>query len=357
MKIADRPDGSWDSVQLVFRCDASREIGHGHLSRCLTVAATARMRGAVKVVFVTRPYDTDAVARVRAAGHEVVLVPCDASENEDLVLTAAQCARRSGAIVTDSHRFTAGYYADLRDGGRATLSFDDYAGVAYESDIVVNHNPSAPMLAWRVAPHTRLLLGLDYLPLRRQFREAERARPCVPQPESMVVNVGGAPSIEVLVTIVEGLARAVATRDVDVTVVSGYLPGSPDTLRRVTAVPPHWTVVADPPDMAARLTSADMAIVNGSLSGYEAAAVGVPVIMVPMAENQIDAVHACALGGMALELPKAEDLQADDVADSVTRLMADAALRESLGLKARARIDGRGADRILDSIGTLLGSI
>ena len=61
-------------MKIVFRTDASLQIGTGHVMRCLTLAHVLRERGA-KCRFVCREHPGNLIGVIREQGFEVLALP------------------------------------------------------------------------------------------------------------------------------------------------------------------------------------------------------------------------------------------------------------------------------------------
>lgn len=340
--------GSLTGLRIVFRCDGSSGIGFGHVSRCLTLAQGFHERGATDLTFISRNIDQGVIASIRAEGYACHLLPADIDEAEDLAATQAVCATGRSLLITDSHEFSDLYYRRLHESDVPIVSVDDYAGVAYASDLVINHNITAAKFAYKVAPHTRLLLGTSYFPLREQFRRlAQRPKRVRERVESVVIALGGMPDPDAIGRVLDGLREWARECRARVTVVMG-VQASAETVRQVKPhLPPLGQLLVNPMDLAALLWNSDLAIVNGSVTAYETAAIGTPLIMTAVSDNQIDAVAGFEEKGIAVTLPAAKDLVSEAVTAAVVKLAGDLNRRRNLAEAGRMLVDGGGTERIV----------
>ena len=76
---------------------------------------------------------------------------------------------------------------------------------------------------------------------------------------------------------------------------------------------------------------------------YEAAAVGIPTIII--AQNSREATHS-HLGNGNLYLGIGSVVTDEQITETVTRLLADPDLRQDLSDTSRASVDGKGLQRI-----------
>ena len=65
-----------------FRVDASTEIGHGHLMRCLTIADMLSKKS-LNSCFVSREMSESLHSKVTSMGHELFILPTPINESFD----------------------------------------------------------------------------------------------------------------------------------------------------------------------------------------------------------------------------------------------------------------------------------
>jgi spore coat polysaccharide biosynthesis predicted glycosyltransferase SpsG len=106
-------------------------------------------------------------------------------------------------------------------------------------------------------------------------------------------------------------------------------------------------VLAAPATLLDALLEADLVVTAGGQTLFEAAATGVPIVAVPVVENQRRQVETLsALGGAVAS-------GAEDLEDAVRSLAQDAAARSEMGTRAQQLIDGYGALRVAFAIDRL----
>jgi UDP-2,4-diacetamido-2,4,6-trideoxy-beta-L-altropyranose hydrolase len=123
--------------------------------------------------------------------------------------------------------------------------------------------------------------------------------------------------------------------DLDVLVIAG--PANPRGEHAVPGV----QVVRSVDDMAARMAWADLAIVAAGSTCWELACCGVPMIAIPVADNQLAVSEALSSLGVGVVLP-----QDGDVRGAVDQLIGDHARRAAMARRGRELVDGQGPLRV-----------
>src|SRR5262249_10333784 len=98
----------------------------------------------------------------------------------------------------------------------------------------------------------------------------------------------------------------------------------------------------DPPDLAALMVEADMAITTGSTSFWELACLGVPALIIVIADNQRAIAHAAENAGAAVVLGEGDHLDPRALAGTVTALAANPERRQQMSEAGRSLVDGKG---------------
>lgn len=327
-------------MRALFRCDASVGVGIGHVMRCLAFADTLRWAG-WSCAFATGPETIRAVPALASSG--VAMRPA-----EDARLDVADAT----LMVVDHYGLDAGFERQARAQGATVVVFDDLADRPHDCAILVDPTPGRPADDYRdrVPGSCRLMLGPKHAILHERWlarRPDALARLAQPRPvERIVVSMGGTDPRDATSRVLAALAQAKLGVHVDVILGAG----APQLARIAGMVGPGVTLHVDPPDPAAIAATADLAIGAPGTSSFERAALGLPAILIPLADNQRFVAAAFAAGGAA-EIVPAESL--DDPAGLAARtaaLAVDAGRRIAMSRKAAALTDGRGSLRLLAAV-------
>jgi UDP-2,4-diacetamido-2,4,6-trideoxy-beta-L-altropyranose hydrolase len=328
----------------LVRVDASPSIGFGHLSRCLAVAAGLDAHG-WSVEFVTRKPSVD---KVRDAGFGIRLLEDESSpENERTIV--ARLAHSLGArlVVVDHYEIDGAYHAALRATGATLVVIDDLGRHGVGADIVVNQNIFASETLYPEAGGCRLLLGPRFALLRPEFAKYRRQTSSdMARVPSVLVTLGGGETSDMTVVAVQGLLRVRA--DIEIVAVLG--PGVTDAKRVEDAARGRVNVVRDPEDMAGLMSRCDVAICGGGATCWELACLGVPSLVIVMADNQRRNADGLAEAGITMNLGEQAAVTPAAIEMAVERLLRDPEPRRRMADRGQALVDGHGVERLMAEI-------
>ena len=158
-------------MRVVFRADASLEIGTGHLMRCMTLADELCRRGAT-ATFLCREQPGHLIELTRSRGFETEAIAHeDASPSHVAQL-------HPDWVVVDHYGLDSAWETAVRPSTRRILAIDDLADRDHDCDLLLDQNLYDGVdqrYASRLPAHCRQLIGPHYALLRPEFADA-RAR-------------------------------------------------------------------------------------------------------------------------------------------------------------------------------------
>jgi UDP-2,4-diacetamido-2,4,6-trideoxy-beta-L-altropyranose hydrolase len=331
-----------DRANVLIRADAGAGIGAGHWTRCLALAQACRDAGD-RVTLVSRTGIPWLSARWKSEGVEVVRIRADRGGDRDAreVVRLAR-DRRSSWIILDGYCFGAEYQRAVKESGSRVMLVDDVGGArAYGVDAILNQNLGARKELYEGrSPACRLLLGPRYALLRREFRSRPRARRAARVARRILVTLGGGDwsrMIRRIVRAIEGLEG----RDWEARVVLGTAPDA-------AGVPASRQVTYERnvPDMRALMAWADLAVTGAGSTCWETAFMGLPCVLIVLAENQRSIAGSLAGRGAAVSVGWHERVTERSLRQAVARILESPDRRAALARRGRDLVDGRGAARV-----------
>ncbi len=254
--------------------------------------------------------------------------------------------------VVDHYGLDAAFERQASAQGARVIVFDDLADRPHDCAVLVDPTPGRTRDDYRawVPEDCRLMLGPKHALVGRRWlahRAAMRERMASGSPvERIIVSMGGTDPQDATSRVLSALS--VTGLDAHVDVVLGS--GAQHRERVASALGPSATLHVDPPDPAALAAGADLAIGAPGSSSFERAALGLPAILIPLADNQRGIADAFAAASAAEIVPTAMLDDPPALAARVTALAADRSRRAAMSRNAARLTDGRGCRRLLAAV-------
>lgn len=323
--------------RLLLRADGGAHLGTGHVMRCLALAHAWRQGGGTALL-ATADCSPALERRLQTEGIDVTRLDAIAGSATDATQTIALATSLDTAwLVADGYAFGADFQQRIKAAGRRLLLFDDYGHAShYPADLVVNQNLGADAgLYSSREPSTRLLLGARYIQLREQFWQWRSWRRDIAEHAGKVlVTLGGADPESVSGTVIQALLDL----DVETRVVIGG--SNPHIDSWASVAHPRLAIIRDAANMPELMAWADLGVAAGGTTSYELAFMGLPAVLLVVAENQRRVAEALDHHGVAhqVELPH---LRA-----AVAALLPNRDRRLQMSQRGRQTVDGRGSERV-----------
>jgi UDP-2,4-diacetamido-2,4,6-trideoxy-beta-L-altropyranose hydrolase len=333
---------------LVIRADANTSMGTGHVMRCLALAQAWQDAGG-EVTFLMAESTPAIEGRLRNEGIRVARVSSEAGSLQDARELIA-CAKESRAnwAVVDGYQFGEAYQRAVKESGTKLLLVDDNGhSDFYVADIVLNQNIHAnEALYAKRDESTRLLLGPQYAMLRREFNKWRGWNREIPEvARKVLVTMGGSDPENVTARVMEAL-RESGLKDLEVKVVAGGSNPHMNALQEaVRGFPSKVEILHDVNNMPGLMAWADVSVASGGTTTWELCFLGMPSVLMVLAENQSRLVTSMAAAGVALEAENSIQ-----VVGEIAALVKSRARRVQMSQRARVFVDGLGCNRVMSFI-------
>jgi UDP-2,4-diacetamido-2,4,6-trideoxy-beta-L-altropyranose hydrolase len=348
--------------RVVFRVDASTQMGMGHLMRCLCLANALAVHG-TRALFLTRSQAARLAPLIEANGHAVrhLLDPEQSDATTPWLPTSWQhdaeqteeAIREAGPVdwlVVDHYGLDARWERLQRAQVPRILAIDDVADRPHDCDLLLDQNLVAAMetrYAKLVAATCTQLLGPRYALLRPQFAEARRRlAPRSGELRRVLICYGGSdPSNETTKTL--NAIKHLAADDLAIDVVIGASNPHVTEVAALCQALPRVDLHRGADNMAELMARADLAVGAGGVMSWERCCLGLPTLAVDIAANQVGALTALAAAGALTYLGSASGVDATRMAAELGALMQDRGRIRAMGEAALALVDGEGTERVI----------
>jgi len=317
--------------RIVFRTDASVQIGTGHVMRCLTLADALRDRGA-ECLFISRPHQGHLLDTIAERGHQVMALPTrenladypadfahahwlgtdQATDSADTLLVMN--GTTVDWLVVDHYALDHRWEQALRPHCRQLMVMDDLADRSHDCDLLLDPSlgRTPADYAHLTPPTATLLLGPQYALLRPEFarlRDESLARRASPRLEHLLITMGGVDKDNATGAVLDALDSCTLPPDLRITVVMGqHAPWLAQVKERAARMNRPVQVLAGVRDMARLMANSDLAIGAAGGTSWERCCLGLPAIQLVLADNQREAAVAFSALGAAESLAVQSDL-------------------------------------------------
>lgn len=333
----------------VFRCDASPHIGSGHIVRCLALADALRAAG-WSCVFAVAPGTVETVSALARSGHQLLEL-VDATREPALLkdVLPQGCA----LLVVDHYHRNNEFETACRPWASRILAIDDLADRRHDCDFLLD-----PTLGRKPADYAAFvpqncctLLGPDFALLRPQFLAArpaalERRKTQGAATQRILVSLGGPDPSNLTSKVIKGLILSGVEATIDV-VLGGTAPHLEEVHALAASTPLSITLHTAVEDMAGLMSSADLAVGAAGTTSWERCTLGLPSLMLVIADNQELVARSLDQAGAAVCLGRHETVTEEQLAAQVCSLATNPSRRNAMAERAAAVCDGRGTQRTM----------
>ncbi|MEB3102220.1 UDP-2,4-diacetamido-2,4,6-trideoxy-beta-L-altropyranose hydrolase [Ferviditalea candida] len=312
-------------MRVVFRVDASAQLGTGHLMRCLALADELRSKG-VEVSFICREpseHLCDDVERKRDYRLHRLTQAAPQSDAEETKSILSR-ERRVDWLIVDHYGLDAQWEQQMRPYVRKIMVIDDLANRPHDCDLLLDQNFYIDMHARyeNLLPNQcRKLLGPEYALLRREFKAARKdLKERNGKIRRILISFGGSDPTNETLKVLQAI-RLLKRNDISIDVIVGIESPNKEQVKKICSQMQHATFHCQVENMAYFMANADLVVGAGGVSMWERCFLGLPSIVVVTAQNQKDAASAAAKSGAIWNLGWHENVDPAMLASTIHRAL------------------------------------
>jgi UDP-2,4-diacetamido-2,4,6-trideoxy-beta-L-altropyranose hydrolase len=371
------------TLHIVFRTDASLKMGTGHVMRCLTLADVLKAKGA-QCHFISRAHPGHLMEVIRLRGYVVSSLgaPIWQAQNAAGRFSKAVSGTEQNSLIepihsdwlgctwqTDAHE-TAYVLGSLKPDWlvvdhyaldqrwelalcahyRRLLVIDDLADRPHVCDMLLDQNldRKSQDYAGLLPTHCKVLTGPEFALLRPEFAalrayslQRRQAQPAIRQ---LLISMGGVDEPNATGQVLKALKACKLPAESRITVVMGLKSIWLKNVQELAQQMPRPTsVMVNVNDMAKHMADSDLAIGAAGSTSWERCCLGLPTLMVVLADNQSGIAMALDRAGaaMTLALTNLEQLT-EQLQDVIMHFQDNQDALRKLGLRAAKVTKGTG---------------
>lgn len=320
-------------MNICIRADGGSEIGMGHVMRTLALAKELKKSHTVFYACrVDKPFTNKYKAGIDFINRNgfYVIHLNETKLKQDIKKIKTDC------IITDSYDVDEEYFNICKKHFKISGCLDDEKICDYFNvDFLINQNPYALELDYKVNKKTKLMLGMDFVILRDEFRK-NNLKEIKKSIKNIMITVGGSDNNNVT----ERIVKQIKKNDYTLHVVVG--PGF-KYVNKLKKYEDNNLKLYFNVNMKKLMNICDVCISSCGTTIYELAACGVPTIGIVVVENQQMAANKMNNIG-AIIFSEINNL------NNVISDIQDYNIRKKMRDKSIKLVDGKGIDRIITKI-------
>lgn len=352
-------------MKVVVRVDASQHIGSGHVMRCLVLAQALKLAGH-NVIFATREQESNLNDFIRNKGFKLIdlvkpktwrtptntadysawLQVSECQDSQDFISKVGS----ADLVIVDHYGINKFWHERVKSKlGCALMVIDDLVrehSATILLDQTLNRQPSEYTGAYTCT----VLSGTDYALLKPGFSEIRKyLKKQIPQEHEILITMGGIDMPNSSLKVLKALSKE--TKKIPTTVLLSQRSPNYSQVKEFAAIHASWVKhIEFVDDMAELMSKFSIAIGAPGSTSWERACLGIPSILVPIAQNQnmiateLEKAHAAILinlNDIDSELPLA-----------LNRIITD---WQTYSNNSFALCDGKGCERAVNKIEEVIG--
>jgi UDP-2,4-diacetamido-2,4,6-trideoxy-beta-L-altropyranose hydrolase len=336
-------------MNTLVRTIASADAGMGHLVRTLALVKPLSELGSVWVATETK--GDELINRIQLAGcTHIALEPNTMPDDEIARILAGTKGTPIHLVISDHYDLDASWHAAIRPHTQRILAIDDLGDRPLDCDFLLDPNLGADPSSYSVwvPQHCVRLCGAHYALLRPAFAKLRRKAKKRTKLKRILISFGGGDPKNLTQWACTRILKDFSQLKLDVVI--GPSHPSREHLHELAAKR-HQVRVFEDLDANAfgeLMLAADLAIGGGGQTSWERCALGLPSLLVNVADNQESNTRALTRAGAALMLgtPDDQDQRNNNLHQTIATLLHNPEALQVLSIRALPLVDGRGPLRV-----------
>jgi UDP-2,4-diacetamido-2,4,6-trideoxy-beta-L-altropyranose hydrolase len=353
-------------MNIIFRVDSSIQIGSGHVMRCLTLANEIRKKASVK--FICRVRKGHLIKKIEAEGFEVLKLSGEAirydinefspvdwlgvSQEQD----SEECKNilkknQPDWLIVDNYGIDIIWHKRAQKFSKKLLVIDDLANRHYSCDLLLDQNfyqDKNIRYKGLVQNNCKLLLGPKYALLRKEFlkRSHDIDNKCI---NRILVYFGGSDIKNNTLKVLRGIQSS-KHENLFINVIIG--PDCPhrNDILQYCLYKKNIECFNFVNNMAEIMNNSDLYIGSAGTTTWERCCMGLPSIVIGIAENQIKPMKAMELAGMTFFLGSEENVNSSSISILLDKILENPSVLKKMQKKNLELVDGYGASRCVSQM-------
>lgn len=269
------------TIKILFRCNAGKKYGYGHLTRCLALSEAFDEDENILTFFLIKTDDKYAISNFLTMEgihqNKYIFISENENNESDLSKISEIYINDYSYLVLDHYDHNFAYQKSLRNKGIKWAQFDYKANKKIIANMVINGNISANKEMYKniVCQNTIQCVGYKFAILRKDFIN----QVALPEKNRILIAMGGGQypdeviKMIKLITCQPSFYFEIITNDI--------------RLQNLLLHSHNVKLYYNTHNVVSIYKKCEIAIVSGGVTSYEVASLNIPMLIIPYVDNQI----------------------------------------------------------------------
>jgi UDP-2,4-diacetamido-2,4,6-trideoxy-beta-L-altropyranose hydrolase len=335
-------------MNIAFRVDGSKNIGMGHLIRCIHIAKKLNKKS--NILFIIKDYE-EATNLLKREGMKFELINKEYSiDKESRLISRYLDEHNINLLITDILRIKKDYSQEIREKGIKIISLDYLGESKFQPDIYIN---TSLVKKWHLNYEPRkadikYYLGPDYVILpngiKRFIKKNHEIKKLI---RKITIAIGGSDKNNITYDIIRSLENKKYDFQIDVVLGPGFINKEKiKSILRDAKIKNNYRVLESVKSIAKQIYKSDLMISGAGELLYQIAAIGTPVFIIPQTSFERLTAKEFESRGFGICFNK-EDVNKKIFLERLENLIEDYELRKSMNKKGKKLIKLNGINNIV----------
>jgi UDP-2,4-diacetamido-2,4,6-trideoxy-beta-L-altropyranose hydrolase len=315
--------------------EGGNKKGFGHITRCLSLIQAFNKKN----IFPTFYIDGDNKIESFVSYRKTIFSNWIHDEEKILSLITS-----SDIVIIDSYHASQKFYDKISQKAKAGVYFDDYERISYPKGIVIRAGILSETHISKPKSQTLFLEGHEYIPLRQEFSLVPKKKIRV-EIQTILLTFGGADKTNMTATTLHSIQEKYK---VHVIVGIGYNKKEELVQLKNNKTKLYFSPSAE--EIKKLMLNSDIAISAGGQTLFELIRVGIPIIAIATADNQVNNIASLISANIIAYAGTYNDSSLKNALETKIAYFKSHKTRQKHSDLGRKYIDGLGSKRIVEEI-------
>ena len=327
--------------RLVFKADGNKDIGLGHIYRCIALAQM--LKSEFEVAFLSGNSDGEVLNLLKDI---FFIIKYDETNNCSEYLSSI--LKKDDILVLDGYSNNIDVQLKFKLHVKTLVSIDDLANTKFISEVIFNHGDISVLPDYNISSSTKIYSGLDFLILRKEFLDK-------PLNRNQALNLNGGILISIGSSDPYGVTpKILATLnslnlDLEINILTGIKSSYDNMLDFIGKYPQcnikiHYSLNAN--EVICLLENISFAITTASTTALEICSCNIPLLTGVVVDNQFSIHNILVKNGCALTVDSWITADERKIQEKLLLLFKES-VAVAIKEQQRRSFDGKSSERIL----------